>query len=117
VPKKPTTALRAAPAAAKPRRLSARDLDRELERVGAKNERARSAAQPDVAEGRGVIRQPGRLLADGTRKGARIARRLTVYLPIELADELADRARRERQSMSDVAASALAEHWGIVLAS
>jgi hypothetical protein len=60
----------------------------------------------------GIIERPGRVLADGSRRGARTLRRLTVYLDPELAKRLQGRAAERDQSMSDVIAAALEAHLG-----
>ncbi len=63
--------------------------------------------------GPGIVKQPGRLLADGTRRGARVARRVTLYLPIDVAKALEDFAHDRRVSLSDIAAELLGDVLGV----
>jgi predicted DNA-binding protein len=43
-------------------------------------------------------------------KGARVRRRMTVYLPPELAQRLEDRAHATRTEISEIVAAALEKH-------
>jgi hypothetical protein len=90
-------------------------LKRELARIGQKHERAPTGDALEQRTGRGIVAMKGRVQPDGTRKGARITRRLTLFLPLEVADELDALARKRGMSLSNVAAEALAEHWAITL--
>jgi hypothetical protein len=81
--------------------------------VGRKHERARDESEP-VRAGRGIVNRPGRAKADGSRE-ATSARRFVFVFPFELATELEKRAHDTRKSLTDCAAEALAEQWGIVL--
>jgi hypothetical protein len=109
--KKPATALRRAP---RTKSLEGRELNRALEQVGRKHERPHDEAEP-TRTGRGIVTMPGRASADGSRKGAKVVRRVALYLPLEVADELERRALAGRQSLSDTAAEGLAEQWGLTL--
>ncbi len=60
----------------------------------------------------GIIERPGRVLADGSRRGARTLRRLTAYLDPELAARLRAHALDRDATMSDVIASALDAYLG-----
>ena len=56
--------------------------------------------------GVGVIERPGHVLAGGGRRGARTLRRMTVYLPLDLAEALDDLAHARRESKSEILAAA-----------
>ena len=60
----------------------------------------------------GIIERPGRILADGSRRGAKTLRRMTVYLDPALAAKVKARAGELDQSMSDVIAAALDAYLG-----
>lgn len=71
---------------------------------------SRAVAVPSGATGsdpRDVVRV-GRLRADGTRAGARVLRRSTVYLPPELAQRLDVAAATTGRDRSEIIADALA---------
>lgn len=103
--KKPKPALRSVPP-------NSRESEQRLERIAREREAPGSVAP---ARARGVVEMPGRLLADGSRRGAKTARRLTVYLPLEVATELGVRAAREGKTLSDIASTALAQALGVEL--
>lgn len=87
---------------------------RKIDAAARRREQGKADESPAV-EGRGIVAMKGRLLADGTRRGAAVKRRTTLYLPLAVADELDARARSGRSSLSDVAAETLAEAWAIEL--
>lgn len=75
---------------------------------------SRAVAVPSSATGndpRDVVRK-GRLRADGTRSGARVLRRSTVYLPPELAQRLDVEAAKVGRDRSEIIADALAAWLG-----
>jgi hypothetical protein len=59
---------------------------------------------------RGIVSRPGRVLADGSRRGARDARKLTLYVPPDLGVELDVHAARTGKTLSDIAAEAFAAY-------
>lgn len=67
---------------------------------------APSTPTPTTADARLVVRR-GRLRGDGSRAGARTLRRLTCYLPPELAQRLDVFAATHGRDRSDVLADAL----------
>lgn len=108
-----TTAAAAAPSHPPP--LTAEE-SRKLDAAGAKHERAPEDQASTVRTGRGIVTQPGRPLANGERKRARQARRVTLYLDLSVADELVIRAHRAGRSLSDEVAARLAESYGVSVA-
>lgn len=68
---------------------------------------------PVMRDPPGVMRLPGRLLKDGSRRGAKVVRRVTVYLPVPVAEVLEERAFEWRMRLSDVATLALMEAFGL----
>jgi hypothetical protein len=60
----------------------------------------------------GIIERPGRVLADGSRRGAKTLRRLTAYLDPELARRLRGHALAHDATMSDVIGDALDAYLG-----
>ena len=67
-----------------------------------------TSKRPDVqAEAGGIVRRVGRPRADGTRAGARTLRRMTVYLPPDLATRAKVAAAAEDRPASDLIAEAL----------
>jgi hypothetical protein len=104
--KKPTTTLRKKPTAA-------RERDMQIERVARKYNRPHAAVEE--AAPRGVVKRAGRSFANGTSTPAGELRRLTVYIPLDLFDELEARARGGRQTLSHVTAAVLAEAFGVEL--
>jgi len=106
--KKPTTTLR------RPKKATtAREQNAALERVARKHNRPHATVEE--AAPRGVVKRAGRAYANGTSSPAGEARRLTVYIPLELFDELEARARGGRQTLSHVTAAVLAEAFGVEL--
>ena len=115
--KKPVPAVRRPPATAsvvKSKPLGGRELEREIDERSRKYERP-PGGEPEAPVGRGIVDMPGRRLKDGTRKGAKTARRMTFYLPVEVADELEARAFKRKRTLSQVAGEALAEAMGLEL--
>jgi hypothetical protein len=105
--KKPTTSLR------RKKPTAARERAVRLERVARKHERPHLTVEEPAP--RGVVKRAGRSFANGTSTPAGEARRLTVYIPLELFDELEARARGGRQTLSHVTAAVLAEAFGVEL--
>jgi hypothetical protein len=105
--KKPTTTLR------RKKPTTASERNTQLERVARKHNRPHLAVEE--AAPRGVVKRAGRAYANGTSSPAGEARRLTVYIPLELFDELEARARGGRQTLSHVTAAVLAEAFGVEL--
>jgi hypothetical protein len=58
-----------------------------------------------------VIEQPGRLLADGTRRGGRTARKATFYLELETATRVKSMAADMGSTASDVVERALQQFF------
>lgn len=71
---------------------------------------APSASAPATNDPRDVVRK-GRLRADGSRSGAKVLRRLTIYLPPELAQKLDVEAATSGRDKSELVAEALAERF------
>jgi hypothetical protein len=104
----------------KPRQPTEVELDA-LERVAEANASGiageGAALEPErpitpLAGQTGIIERPGRVLADGSRRGARTLRRMTCYLDPELGRRLRAHALDRGQSMSDVIAEALDAYLG-----
>jgi len=70
-----------------------------------------ATARPLAPSKRGIVERRGRLLADGSRRGGGESGRITVYLPPELVSETRLRAARGNQSLSEIVAGALTEHY------
>jgi hypothetical protein len=106
--KKPTTGLRTRkpPAADRERKI-------ELERIARKHERPNNDVEERAA--RGIVKRAGRTFADGRSSPAGELRRLAVYIPLELFDELEARARAGRRTLSETTAAALADQFGVTL--
>jgi len=97
-----------------PRAVSDADADALMRRIGALEHVPPlvPAAAPSTAtatDARLVVRR-GRLRGDGSRAGARTLRRLTCYLPPELAQKLDVFAATHGRDRSDVLADALAAY-------
>ena len=105
--KKPTAGLRTR----KP--LSAREENIEIERIARKLGRPNTELEERPA--RGIVKRAGRQFADGRSSPAGQLRRLAVYIPIELFDELEARARAARRTLSETTAATLADQFGITL--
>ena len=67
----------------------------------------RSVARGPKPAGPGITWRDGRVLGDGSRRGAGWVRRMTVYLPPELARRLEERALADGEDRSALIASAL----------
>lgn len=108
-------------------RRSQREIDDEIDAIGEKLERrtaekgdeepsrptVQSTDRPvDPTIGLPLVRRRGRILADGSRRGAGIAAKLTAYLPPERARALEQRATAERKTLSELVDEAL-EAYGI----
>lgn len=104
--KKPTTTLRRGKAA------TPREQNAALERVARKHEKR---APVEERTARGVVKRAGRVFANGSSSPAGELRRLTVYIPLGLFEELEERARAARRTLSETAALALAEQFGVTL--
>lgn len=104
--KKPSTTLRRGKAG------TPREQNAALERVARKHEK-----RPTVEEraARGVVKRAGRVFANGSSSPAGELRRLTVYIPLGLFEELEERARAARRTLSETAGLALAEQFGVTL--
>jgi hypothetical protein len=112
-PAKPTPTVRSSTRAKKqPAPLEGRALQRELDRIGRKHERPAEGEHP--VAGRGIVKMPGRATKEG-RKGERVTRRATFYLPLEVHDELEVTAKRRGMSVSNAAAELLADALGVTL--
>lgn len=74
-----------------------------IERPDARTSKPRASA----SAGRGVVERVGRLRADGSRSGARTLRRMTIYLPPELARELEVHTLQCDDTVSNVIADAV----------
>jgi prolyl-tRNA editing enzyme YbaK/EbsC (Cys-tRNA(Pro) deacylase) len=107
--KKPTTTLRRAK---KP--TTAREQNVALERAARKHQHPHRAVE-EVAPPRGVVKRTGRAYANGTVTPAGELRRLTVYIPLDLFDELEARARGGRHTLSRTTAEVLADAFGVEL--
>lgn len=72
-------------------------------------ERPDAPEGPEPPEGgpTGHVERKGRLLGDGTRRGARELRRMTIYLPPDLAKRLTIHCAEIDQQYSQVIADAL----------
>lgn len=81
-----------------------------LEAVARKH--TRSAREPEPV-GIGIVQRVGRKLADGTRTGAKEARRMTFYLRRDVAKELTTRAAVREMSLSDLANELFAQALGL----
>lgn len=83
-----------------------------LEKIARKHERPNETV--DERPARGVVKRAGRTRADGTPISlAGEKRRLAVYIPLELFDELEARARAARATLSDQTTESLAFAFGI----
>ncbi len=80
---------------------------RALDAIGRKHE----APSVPPKGARGLVEMPGRLLGDGSRRGAATKRRTTVYLPPELAIALGKEALDRSMSMSDVVTELLSARY------
>lgn len=81
---------------------------RSIERLAA------SVRTPEApTDGRGIVQRPGRQLADGSRRGVKVARRMTFELPPHLATAISVRAAERAVSLSTVAAEVFAEAFGL----
>lgn len=95
------------------RPMGERERNIALERVARRSERPNApSAEP---AGRGIVKRAGRKFADGRESPAGELRRLAVYIPVELFDELEARARASRKTLSKVAAEVFAEAFGVRL--
>jgi rRNA-processing protein FCF1 len=107
--KKPTTSLRRARKATTPR-----EQNEALERVARKHQRPQNDVEERAALG--VVRRAGRTYANGrSATPAGEVRRLTVYIPLAVFDELEARARSSRDSLSTTASIVLAEAFGVAV--
>jgi hypothetical protein len=95
------------------RAVDPRAAELAIERIA--REQVAPTRQAPANAGPGILVRQGRLLADGTRRGGRTLRRMTMVLPLDVADELERRARARRMSHSDLTAEVLAEAWAITL--
>jgi len=111
-PTKPTPTVRSTRKKPATHPLEGRALQRELERIGRKHERPAEGEPPTA--GRGIVVMPGRATKEG-RKGERVTRRATFYLPLAVHDELEVIAKRRGMSVSNAAAEVLADALGITL--
>lgn len=68
---------------------------------------APAAGLVESSSSRSLVARVGRPLGDGSRKGARTLRRMTVYLQPERASQLAVRCAQTGENMSDVIERAL----------
>ena len=71
---------------------------------------ARTSERPERPKGPGITWRDGRVLADGTRRGAGWVRRMTVYVPPELGRVLDTRAVEAGEEKSAIVAAALAAY-------
>lgn len=70
------------------------------------SEPAKPQAEP-VRGTRGIVARKGRILADGSRRGKRDLRRVTVYLPPDLAQKLSRHCFDSQRQISDFVAEAV----------
>lgn len=108
--KKPTTGLRRARKSSTP---TTRERNLALERVARKHEKPSNDVEDRGS--RGVVKRAGRQFADGSSSPAGEVRRLAVYIPIGLFEELEARARAGRRTLSETTTAALADQFGITL--
>lgn len=73
-----------------------------------------ASSPPDVQTSErpapGLVQRRGRILADGSRRGARTLRRTTVYLPPELAQRLTVHSASTGRQLSELVAEAVAAY-------
>lgn len=61
---------------------------------------------PERSNVRGLIERPGRVLSDGSRRGARSLRRLTIYVSLDMGAALDTLASARSMSKSEIAEAA-----------
>jgi len=72
-----------------------------------KPKRRKAVRRPPKPKGTGIQWRAGRLLGDGSRRGAGWVKRATIYLEPELAARLDQRARAKGQDVSTVVSAAV----------
>lgn len=81
-------------------------------RSNAQTSKRSRTQRPPKPKGPGITWRDGRVLADGSRRGAGWVRRMTVYLPPELAHDLDVAAAERGEDKSAIVADALARTLG-----